>query len=103
MCVVATIVAFAFLNVINGWFATIDHKQSLKLSVFGAVRICVALSKFLNHLNTVVRLTGRMNVVLVALFITEYVSCRRLAYDLCATFHRLFGPLRCTAPGVSQN
>jgi len=52
--VVATIVAFAVREMINGSFSTIDYKQSSRISVSGTERIYSFVSLFHNYLSTVV-------------------------------------------------
>jgi hypothetical protein len=46
---VAITVSFSFRKVIDGSFSTVDRKHALRISVFGAVRMCLFLSVFLNH------------------------------------------------------
>jgi len=48
------IIAFAFCKVINVSFSTTDRKQSVKISDFGAKRVYLDLSAFLNHHGTIV-------------------------------------------------
>jgi len=68
MPVTPIIIAFAFCKVINVSFSTTDRKQSVKRSDFGAKRVYLDLSAFLNHHGTIVWLTWSTNAFFSALF-----------------------------------